>query len=60
MTNYEEQIKKDEDTLKEFKLIKTRYERNATPDLLVPYDKILKESKDYELLLVLASSCSEI
>ena len=48
MSNYEEQIKKDEETLKEFRVIKTKYERNATPDLLVPYDRILKESKDYE------------
>lgn len=33
MKNYTNEIKKDEDTLKEFRAIKTKYERHATPDL---------------------------
>ncbi|KAL4426588.1 hypothetical protein ABPG74_009280 [Tetrahymena malaccensis] len=60
MESYDNEIKEDEKTLKELQEIKQRYEKNASPDLLIPYDKILREAEDYKSLLILAANCSEI
>lgn len=54
MTNYSNEIAAEEKTLKEIKEIKRKYETHSSEVLFIPYEKILKEQKDYESLSVLA------
>lgn len=54
MKSYAGEIAAEEKTVKDLREIKKKYEKNATEVLLVPYEKILKQSSEYESLLVLA------